>query len=168
MGKKLGAIIPPIGERAIAFTCIVPGRFKATVDTTEHNGFGYHGRLVSFFVVVTSLPEPDTDIGDSRHLLKLPKRPRASYLCIGPECRRFFTRSRCLHANSSAITSARYVIAVTANLTPRRQTTRRKARANSKFREMAMKKNLIPAAIIVLATVWFALDAGVVVLTLLS
>ena len=40
VGKHLGAIIPPIGERAIAFTCIVPGRFKATVDTTEHNGFG--------------------------------------------------------------------------------------------------------------------------------
>jgi len=87
VGKKLGAIIPPIGERAIAFTCIVPGRFKATVDTTEHNGFGYHGRLVSFFVVVTSLPEPEMHIGDSRHLLKLPKRPRASYLCIGPEYR---------------------------------------------------------------------------------
>ena len=46
VGKHLGAIIPPIGERAIAFTCIVPGRFKATVDTTEHDGFGYHGHLV--------------------------------------------------------------------------------------------------------------------------
>ena len=46
MGKHLGAIIPPIGERAIAFTCIVPGRFKAIVDTTEHDGFGYHGRPV--------------------------------------------------------------------------------------------------------------------------
>jgi type IV secretory pathway TrbD component len=43
-----------------------------------------------------------------------------------------------------------------------------KARANPKFREMAMKKNLIPAAIILLATVWFALDAGVTALTLLS
>src|SRR5215472_8339553 len=45
VGKHLGAIIPPIGERAIAFTCIVPGRFKTTVDTTEHDGFGQHGRL---------------------------------------------------------------------------------------------------------------------------
>ena len=36
------------------------------------------------------------------------------------------------------------------------------------IREMAMKKNLIPAAFILLATVWFALDAGVAVLTLLS
>jgi hypothetical protein len=45
VGKHLGAIIPPIGERTIALTCIVPGRFKATVDTTEHDGFGYHGRL---------------------------------------------------------------------------------------------------------------------------
>jgi hypothetical protein len=43
-----------------------------------------------------------------------------------------------------------------------------KARANPQFREMAMKKNLISAAIILLATVWFALDAGVAVLTLLS
>jgi hypothetical protein len=59
-------------------------------------------------------------------------------------------------------------MAVTANLTPRRQTNHTKARANPKFREMAMKKNLIPAAIILLATVWFALDAGVVVLSLLS
>ena len=29
------------------------------------------------------------------------------------------------------------------------------------FREMAMKKNLILAALILLATLWFALDAGV-------
>jgi type IV secretory pathway TrbD component len=43
-----------------------------------------------------------------------------------------------------------------------------KARANPEFREMAMKKNLIPAAIILLATVWFALVAGVTALTLLS
>jgi hypothetical protein len=33
---------------------------------------------------------------------------------------------------------------------------------------MAMRKNLIPAAIILLATVWFALDAGVAALTLFS
>jgi hypothetical protein len=34
--------------------------------------------------------------------------------------------------------------------------------------EMAMKNNLILAAAILLATVWFALDAGVTALTLLS
>ena len=77
-------------------------------------------------------------------------------------------RGCCLHANSSAITFSQYVMAVTENLTPRWQTNRMKARANPKFREMAMEKNLIPAAIILLATVWFALDAGVAVLTLLS
>jgi hypothetical protein len=38
--------MPPIGERAIALTCIVAGRFKAIVDTTERDGFGYHGRLL--------------------------------------------------------------------------------------------------------------------------
>jgi hypothetical protein len=43
-----------------------------------------------------------------------------------------------------------------------------KARASPKFREMAMKKNLIPAAAIFLATLWFALAAGVTALTLLS
>jgi hypothetical protein len=43
-----------------------------------------------------------------------------------------------------------------------------KARANPEFREMAMRKNLIPAAIILLATVWFALDADVAALTLFS
>ena len=43
-----------------------------------------------------------------------------------------------------------------------------KARANPQFREMAMKRNLISAAIVLLVTVWFALDAGVAVLTLLS
>ena len=59
-------------------------------------------------------------------------------------------------------------MAVTETLIPFWQTNRMKARANPQFREMAMKKNLIPAAIILLATVWFALDAGVVVLTLLS
>jgi hypothetical protein len=59
-------------------------------------------------------------------------------------------------------------MAVTETLIPFWQTNRMKARANSQFREMAMKKNLIPAAIILLATVWFALDAGVAVLTLLS
>jgi len=35
--------MPPIGERAIAFTGIVPRRFQAIGDTTEHDGFGYHG-----------------------------------------------------------------------------------------------------------------------------
>ena len=68
MGKHLGAIIPPIGERAIAFTCIVPGRFKATVDTAEHDGFGYHGRLVS--PTFGNLSEPAGDIGGNRHILK--------------------------------------------------------------------------------------------------
>jgi len=34
-------------------------------------------------------------------------------------------------------------------------------RANPEFREMAMKEKLILAAIVLLATVWFALDAGV-------
>ena len=82
MGKQLGAITPPIGELAIAFTCIAPRRFKATVDTTEHDGFGYHGRLV---LIPDIRSEPASDIGDSGHLFKLPKRPRASYLCIGPE-----------------------------------------------------------------------------------
>jgi hypothetical protein len=33
---------------------------------------------------------------------------------------------------------------------------------------MAMKKNLILATVILLATLWFALDAGVTALTLLS
>jgi hypothetical protein len=46
VGKHLGAIIPPISERAIAFTCKVPGRFKAIVDTTEDDSFRYHCRLV--------------------------------------------------------------------------------------------------------------------------
>jgi hypothetical protein len=46
VGKHLGAIIPPISERAIAFTGMVPGRFKAIGDTAEHDGFGYHGRPV--------------------------------------------------------------------------------------------------------------------------
>ena len=32
-----------------------------------------------------NLSEPATDIGDSRQLLKWPKRPRALHLCIGPE-----------------------------------------------------------------------------------
>jgi len=59
-------------------------------------------------------------------------------------------------------------MAVTENLIPFWQTNRMKARANPKFREMAMKKNLIPAAIVLLATVWFALDVGVAVLTLLT
>jgi hypothetical protein len=67
VGKHLGAIIPPIGERPIAFTCIVPGRFKATVDTTEHDGFGYHGR---FFPIPDIRSEPAMDIGDNRHVLK--------------------------------------------------------------------------------------------------
>jgi hypothetical protein len=56
VGKNLGAIMPPIGERAIAFTGIVPRRFQAIGDTTEHDGFGYHGlshAWFSFFVVVT-------------------------------------------------------------------------------------------------------------------
>ena len=43
MGKHLSAIMPPIGKRAIAFAGIVPGRFQAIGDTTEHDGFGYHG-----------------------------------------------------------------------------------------------------------------------------
>ena len=43
-----------------------------------------------------------------------------------------------------------------------------KARANPQFREMAMKKNLVSVAIILLVTAWFVLDAGVAVLTLLS
>src|SRR5262249_16843441 len=34
-------------------------------------------------------------------------------------------------------------------------------RASPEFREIAMKKNLILAAVILLATVWLALDAGV-------
>jgi hypothetical protein len=33
---------------------------------------------------------------------------------------------------------------------------------------MAMKKNLIPAAIILLVTAWFALDAGVTAMSLLG
>jgi hypothetical protein len=45
VGKHLGTVIPPIGERAIALTCIVPGRFKAIGDTADQDGFGYHGRL---------------------------------------------------------------------------------------------------------------------------
>jgi hypothetical protein len=35
--------MPPIGERAIAFAGIVPRRFQAIGDTTEHDGFDYHG-----------------------------------------------------------------------------------------------------------------------------
>jgi len=34
--------MPPIGERAIAFTGIVPRRFQAICDTTEHD-FRRHG-----------------------------------------------------------------------------------------------------------------------------
>src|SRR5262250_1473690 len=58
-------------------------------------------------------------MGDNRHVLKCPNRPRALHLCIGPRtslcCQRFFTRKRscCLHANSSAITFAQYVMTVT-------------------------------------------------------
>jgi hypothetical protein len=56
VGKQLGAIMPPIGERAIAFTGMVPRRFQAIGDTTEHDRFGYHGSShvwFSFFVVAT-------------------------------------------------------------------------------------------------------------------
>jgi hypothetical protein len=35
--------MPPIGEWVIAFAGIVPRRFQAIGDTTEHDGFGYHG-----------------------------------------------------------------------------------------------------------------------------
>jgi hypothetical protein len=41
-------------------------------------------------------------------------------------------------------------------------------RANPECREMAMKKNLFLAALILLATVWFALDAGVEALILFT
>jgi hypothetical protein len=53
VGKRLGAIMPPIGERAISFAGIIPRRFQAIGDTTEHSGFGYHGlshARFSFFV----------------------------------------------------------------------------------------------------------------------
>ena len=70
---------------------------------------------------------------------------------------------RCLHANSSAITFAKYVMRVTA---ARSWLCNDQSRRASK--EMAMKKNLILAAAILLATLWFALDAGVEALTLLS
>jgi hypothetical protein len=56
VGKYLGAIVPPIGERAIAFAGIVPRSFQAVGDATEHDGFGYHGQSqawFSSFVVVT-------------------------------------------------------------------------------------------------------------------
>ena len=43
-----------------------------------------------------------------------------------------------------------------------------KVRASPQFREMAMKKNLILAAMILLATVWSALDAGVEAVMLFS
>jgi len=43
-----------------------------------------------------------------------------------------------------------------------------KVRASPEFREMAMKKNLILAAVILLATLWFALDAGVEAMLLLN
>jgi hypothetical protein len=49
VGKQLGAIVPPIGERAIAFTGMVPRRFQAIGDTTEHDGFGYHGLSHAWF-----------------------------------------------------------------------------------------------------------------------
>jgi hypothetical protein len=55
VGKQLGAIMPPIGEWAIAVTGMVPRRFQAIGDTTEHDGFGYHDLShvwFSFFVVV--------------------------------------------------------------------------------------------------------------------
>jgi hypothetical protein len=56
VGKQLGAIMPPIGEWAIAVTGMVPRRFQAIGDTTEHDRFGYHDLShvwFSFFVVVT-------------------------------------------------------------------------------------------------------------------
>jgi hypothetical protein len=56
VGKQLGAIMPPIGEWAIAFTGMVPRRFQAIGDTTEHDRFGYHDPShvwFSFFVVMT-------------------------------------------------------------------------------------------------------------------
>jgi hypothetical protein len=40
--------------------------------------------------------------------------------------------------------------------------------ANPKIREMAMKNNLILATVILLATLWVALDAGITALTLFS
>jgi hypothetical protein len=43
VGKRLGAIMPPIGEWAISFTGIIQRRFQTIGDTTEHDGFGYHG-----------------------------------------------------------------------------------------------------------------------------
>jgi hypothetical protein len=43
-----------------------------------------------------------------------------------------------------------------------------RARANPEFREMAMKRNLIFAAIMLLATVWFALDAGATAMILFT
>jgi hypothetical protein len=36
-GKHLGTIMPPVGERAIAFSGVVPRRFQAVGDTTEHD-----------------------------------------------------------------------------------------------------------------------------------
>jgi hypothetical protein len=48
VGKHLGAIMPPIGKRTITFTGIVPRRFHAIGDTTEHDGFGYHGLSHAF------------------------------------------------------------------------------------------------------------------------
>jgi hypothetical protein len=42
VGEHLGAIMPPIGERAIAFIGIVPRGFQTIGDTTEHDGFADH------------------------------------------------------------------------------------------------------------------------------
>jgi hypothetical protein len=46
VGKHVGAIMPPIGEWAIALTCIVAGRFKAIVDTTERDLLAALPRLI--------------------------------------------------------------------------------------------------------------------------
>jgi hypothetical protein len=56
VGKRFGAIVPPISERAIAFTGMVPRSFQAVGNATEHDGFGYHGwsqASFSSFDVVT-------------------------------------------------------------------------------------------------------------------
>jgi hypothetical protein len=45
VGKRLGAAMPPIGQREISLIGIVTRRFQAIGDATKHDVFGYHGVL---------------------------------------------------------------------------------------------------------------------------
>jgi hypothetical protein len=65
--------MPPIDEWVIAFAGIVPRRFQAIGDTTEHDGYGYHGlsrawsrTFTQFVQEVIRLPNSAANSGTSR------------------------------------------------------------------------------------------------------